>query len=447
MERKPLDTLISKTGLWVSRNGYLHGIRSCEASQKNLRITMDCGETITVRNSRSSKAARSLRNHKFQKPCKKCRVQEEKIKEFSAKVSRNEVKVTVRTIPSSQFNSYTTGIPDITVPSQNPVQQQASSIKAATDTNSANPVPKKAGTVAAQTFVPQPRTQKPKVNKATNHSFQKSVKPVKTEFTQSQKNRILSLLGTGEMISFSKEKRSFAELESTLVTERKKDIRDIYENSRENLLGKLERTITEFFVDMGFLEVKSPILIPFEYMEKMGVGEDKKLSEQIFRVGDNMCLRPMLAPGLYNHLRKFDNVLPDPVRIFEIGPCYRKESDGNSHLEEFTMLNFCQMGSRCTRKELEFLIKEFLDFLGIEYEIVGDSCMVYGDTIDVMHKNMELSSAVVGPIPMDMDWGIDKPWIGAGFGLERLLKAKHDFKNVKRAARSESYYNGVSINL
>ncbi|TGC08999.1 pyrrolysine--tRNA(Pyl) ligase [Methanolobus halotolerans] len=452
MEKKPLDSLISKNGLWVSRNGHLHGIRSCEASQKNLRITMDCGEVIKVRNSRSSRAARSLRNHKFRKPCKRCRVPEEKVKEFSAKVSKNEVKVTVRTVPSSQFNSYrndtrTSEIPDMPAPVKNSPQQQAGPTKASLTTDPGNPVLEQTKPAAAQTFVPQPRTHRPKVKKAANHSFQKPVKPVKAEFTQSQKNRILSLLGPGEMVSFSKEKRSFAELESALMSQRKKDIREMYENSRENLLGKLERTITEFFVDMGFLEVKSPILIPFEYMERMGVGEDKKLSEQIFRVGDNMCLRPMLAPGLYNHLRKFDNVLPDPVRIFEIGPCYRKESDGNSHLEEFTMLNFCQMGSRCTKEELEFLIGEFLDFLGIEYEIVPDSCMVYGATMDVMYKNMELSSAVVGPIPMDMDWGIDKPWIGAGFGLERLLKAKHNYKNIKRAARSESYYNGICTTL
>jgi len=447
MERKPLDSLISKNGLWVSRNGRLHGIKSCEASQKNLRITMDCGEVVKVRNSRSSRAARSLRNRKFQKPCKRCRVPEEKIKEFSRKISKNEVKVSVRTVPSSQFNSYENKIPDMALPSENTLHEPVKPVQAPTPAVSAKQTQEQTKPAAAKTFVPQPRTKKPKVNKTGNSSFQKPAKPSKPQFTQSQKNRILSLLGPGEMISFSKEKRSFAELESVLSTERKKDIRQMYEDSRENLLGKLERTITEFFVDMGFLEVKSPILIPFEYMERMGVGEDKKLSEQIFRVGDNMCLRPMLAPGLYNHLRKFDNVLPDPVRIFEIGPCYRKESDGSSHLEEFTMLNFCQMGSRCTREELEFIIDEFLNFLDIDYEIVADSCMVYGETMDVMHKNLELSSAVVGPIPMDMDWGIDKPWIGAGFGLERLLKVKHDFKNIKRAARSESYYNGICTTL
>lgn len=443
MERKPLDSLISKTGLWVSRNGHLHGIKSCETSQKYLRITMDCGEVIQVRNSRSSRAARSLRNHKYHKPCKRCRLAEDRIKEFSNRTSRkDEVRVTVRTVQSSQFNSARSEIPDMTVLSGN-VQPSVNTTKQPVHTSPAE----QQQPVTAQAFKPQPRTQQPKITKPTNHSFQKHAKPEKNEFTQTQKNRILSLLAPNEMISFSKEKRSFAELESVLLTQRKKDLRTMYEDSRENMLGKLERTITEFFVDMGFLEVKSPILIPFEYMERMGVGEDKELSKQIFRVGDNMCLRPMLAPGLYNHLRKFDNVLPDPIRIFEIGPCYRKESDGGNHLEEFTMLNFCQMGSRCTRQTLESIIGDFLDYMGIDYEIVADSCMVYGDTIDVMHRNMELSSAVVGPIPMDMDWGINKPWIGAGFGLERLLKAKHDFKNIRSVARSESYYNGICTNL
>jgi Pyrrolysyl-tRNA synthetase (EC 6.1.1.-) len=402
---------------------------------------MDCGEVITVRNSRSSRSARSLRNHKFQKPCKRCRLSEDRIREFSKKISRKD-ESEIKIVRSFRLE------PEKPVKEEIPATINKPEIKTNTPSHIHNE--QRAGTTANSSTN---HSSAPKQSKSSsspskpNKTFQPQTKSKKTEFTPSQKTRILSLLGPGEMISFSKEKRSFGELESILLTDRKKDIREVYENSRENLLGKLERTITEFFVDMGFLEVKSPILIPFEYMERMGVGEDKKLSEQIFRVGENMCLRPMLAPGLYNHLRKFDNVLPDPVRIFEIGPCYRRESDGNSHLEEFTMLNFCQMGSKCTRDNLEYIIDEFLEFLGIDYEIMEDSCMVYGETIDIMHKNMELSSAVVGPIPMDMDWGVNKPWIGAGFGLERLLKAKHDFKNIKRAARSESYYNGISINL
>jgi pyrrolysyl-tRNA synthetase len=240
---------------------------------------------------------------------------------------------------------------------------------------------------------------------------------------------------------------SFKELESELLARRKYDLKQIYVEGEENYLGKLERDITRFFVERGFLEIKSPILIPVEYIERMGINKDIELSKQVFRVDKNLCLRPMLAPNLYNHLRKLGKVLPDPVKIFEIGPCYRKESDGKEHLEEFTMLNFCQMGSGCTRENLEDIIREFLNYLKIDFEIVGHSSMVYGDTLDVMHGDLELSSAVVGPVPLDREWGISKPWIGAGFGLERLLKVIHNFKNIKRAARSESYYNGIPTNL
>jgi len=72
---------------------------------------------------------------------------------------------------------------------------------------------------------------------------------------------------------------------------------------------------------------------------------------------------------------------------------------------------------------------------------------VYGNTIDIMHGDMEISSAVVGPIPQDLDWGVTKPWMGAGMGLERLLKVKHKYINIKRSSRSISYYNGITTNL
>ena len=267
-----------------------------------------------------------------------------------------------------------------------------------------------------------------------------------TRFTQSQLDRLETLVFSGDKTSLNTG-LSFRELESELLTRRKEDLKRIYVEERENNLGKLEREITKFFIERGFLEIKSPILIPAEYVERMGIDNDNELSKQIFRVDKNLCLRPMLAPSLYNYLHKLDKVLPDPIKIFEIGPCYRKESDGKDHLEEFTMLNFCQMGSGCTQENLEAIIREFLDFLNIDFVFEGDSCMVYGNTLDVMHKNLELSSAVVGPIPLDREWGIDKPWIGAGFGLERLLKVIHNFKNVKRAARSESYYNGIPTSL
>jgi pyrrolysyl-tRNA synthetase, C-terminal region len=269
----------------------------------------------------------------------------------------------------------------------------------------------------------------------------------KNKLSPSQKKRLEALLVADEYDLESDSLPEFEKLEKELVALRKKELCDIYENSREHMLAKLERDISAFLISKGFIEIKSSILIPEEYIVRMGIDKDLELSKQIFRTDDGKCLRPMLAPVLYNYLRRFDKILPDPIKIFEIGPCYRKESDGSSHLEEFTMVNFCQMGDGSTRETLVQLIDEFLTTLEISYEIEGDECMVYGATVDVMHGDLELSSAVVGPVPMDIDWGVNKPWIGAGFGLERLLKAKYNFKNIKRGSRSEYYYNGIYTDL
>ena len=133
--------------------------------------------------------------------------------------------------------------------------------------------------------------------------------------TRSQLDRLEALLSPGDKISLN-EGLSFGKLESELLARRKGDLQRIYAEEQENYLGKLERDITKFFVDKGFLEIKSPILIPAEYVERMGIDSDNELSKQVFRIDKNLCLRPMLAPNLYNYLRKFDKVLPDPIKIF-----------------------------------------------------------------------------------------------------------------------------------
>jgi len=419
MDKKSLDVLISATGLWMSRTGTLHKIKHHEVSRRKIYIEMACGDQLVVNNSRSCRTARALRHHKYRKTCKHCKVSDEDITNFLTKSTENKTSVKVKVVSAPKAKkAMPKSVSRAPKPLENPVSAQAS-----TSASGSVPAPAKA---APKPAIPA-----------------SAPAPV---LTRSQLDRVETLLSPEDKISLNVAK-PFRELESELLTRRKGDLQRIYADERENYLGKLERDITKFFVDKGFLEIKSPILIPAEYVERMGINNDTELSKQVFRVDKNLCLRPMLAPNLYNYLRKLDRVLPDPIKIFEIGPCYRKESDGKEHLEEFTMVNFCQMGSGCTRENLEALIREFLDYLEIDFEIVGNSCMVYGDTLDVMHGDLELSSAVVGPVPLDREWGIDKPWIGAGFGLERLLKVMHGFKNIKRASRSESYYNGISTSL
>lgn len=418
MDKKPLDALISATGLWMSRTGMLHKIKHYEVSRRKIDIEMACGDHLVVNNSRSCRTARAFRHHKYRKTCKHCKVSNEDITNFLTNSSESKTSVKVKVVSAPKVKK---AMPKSV--SRAPKPLESPSAQASMNKSGSVPSPAKSAlSSSVPASAPAPA------------------------LTRSQLDRVEALLSPEDKISLNVAK-PFRELESELVTRRKDDFQRIYADDRENYLGKLERDITKFFVDRGFLEIKSPILIPAEYVERMGINSDIELSKQVFRIDKNLCLRPMLAPTLYNYLRKLDRILPDPIKIFEIGPCYRKESDGKEHLEEFTMVNFCQMGSGCTRENLEALIKEFLDYLEIDFEIVGDSCMVYGDTLDIMHGDLELSSAVVGPVPLDREWGIDKPWIGAGFGLERLLKVMHNFKNIKRASRSESYYNGISTSL
>ena len=68
------------------------------------------------------------------------------------------------------------------------------------------------------------------------------------------------------------------------------------------------------------------------------------LREQVFWLEDGRCLRPMLAPNLYTLLRRLGRIWSRPFGIFEIGPCFRRDSKGASHLNEFTMLNLVELG-------------------------------------------------------------------------------------------------------
>lgn len=95
-------------------------------------------------------------------------------------------------------------------------------------------------------------------------------------FTRSQLDRLEILLAPGDKISMN-EGTSFKELESELLARRKDDLTQIYAGGEENYLGKLERDITRFFADRGFLEIESPILILAEYVERMGIDKDSEL--------------------------------------------------------------------------------------------------------------------------------------------------------------------------
>jgi phenylalanyl-tRNA synthetase alpha chain len=223
----------------------------------------------------------------------------------------------------------------------------------------------------------------------------------------------------------------------------------LQQNRFRPILCELESCLIDTLTKVGFVQVATPLIISRQMLAKMSIESDHPLSKQVFWVGENRCLRPMLAPGLYSLLKRLIRLWKKPVRIFEVGPCFRRESRGSQHSNEFTMLNLVELGlSEEVRKgRLEELVALVMGATGIRtYQLEVQSSEVYGDTIDVV-SDLEVGSSAMGPHRLDANWGIFDPWVGIGFGLERLAMAREGFQNIQRVSRSLEYLDGVRLNI
>lgn len=243
--------------------------------------------------------------------------------------------------------------------------------------------------------------------------------------------------------------RAFQEQERLLVHQGKLRLHELREIKHRPSLCVLEQKLVEALTQKGFVQVVTPTIISKVSLAKMSVSDDHPLFSQVFWLDPKRCLRPMLAPNLYTLWKDLLRLWEKPIRIFEIGTCYRKESKGALHLNEFTMLNLTELGlPEDQRKErLEELAALVMDTVGItDYQLEAESSVVYGDTLDVV-KGIELGSSAMGPHVLDEKWGITDPWVGIGFGLERLLMIKEEAQNVQSMGRSLTYLDGVRLNI
>lgn len=215
------------------------------------------------------------------------------------------------------------------------------------------------------------------------------------------------------------------------------------------VLCELEDSVVEALTGAGFVQVTTPVILTRQMLARMSITADHALSQQVFWVGENRCLRPMLAPNLYALLKRLIRLWTKPIRIFEVGPCFRKESRGGQHSNEFTMLNVVEWGlseeERADR--LETVVGLVMKASGIEtYDLVTKPSEVYGETIDVV-SGVEVGSAAMGPHVLDANWGMFDPWVGVGFGIERLAMVREGFHNIQRVGRSVEYLDGVRLNI
>jgi phenylalanyl-tRNA synthetase alpha chain len=276
-------------------------------------------------------------------------------------------------------------------------------------------------------------------------------------WTDIQLKRLKELNADTEIMSASFDSsddrnRSYQALEKKLVKQEKSRLNDFLTEQLAPKLYKLECRLTEVLNQQGFSRVITPTIISKSQLAKMSIDEDHSLFDKVFWINNKQCLRPMLAPNLYPIMYELARLGKKPIRFFEIGPCFRKESDSAQHNIEFTMLNLVEMGlpEEGRHQRLMELGKIITDAAGL------DNCMfekensaVYGDTIDIVcgDDKLEIASGAMGPHQLDHAWRITNTWVGLGFGLERILMMKEGSDSISKWGKSLAYLDGIRLNF
>ena len=275
-------------------------------------------------------------------------------------------------------------------------------------------------------------------------------------FSEAQKNRLLELGIRKDEINIQyetqKEKESsYKKIEKELVSRNRRILNELLDKKYEPKLCKLQNDLAKCLYSQGFTQVITPTLISRKFLERMSINDEHSLNKQVFWVDDKTCLRPMLAPNLYDISKKMMNFSKMPLRIFEIGSCFRKESEGKTHLKEFTMLNLVEWGTKEIERvnRLKELASIVLESAGIDkYFFEEEESIVYGKGIDVVSTDgIELASTSMGPHRLDSAWKISCSWVGLGFGLERLLMYREGEEGIHRYSKSISFLDGARLNI
>ena len=277
------------------------------------------------------------------------------------------------------------------------------------------------------------------------------------DFSDTQRRRLKELgidrtLRAQRFSSEAERDRSYQALEDQFIKSERKRLVNFRDESRRPKTCRLEQELATKLADEGFVQVSSPIIMSKSSLVKMGISDDHPLFSQVFWLDSKKCLRPMLAPHLYAISRDLLRLWGEPVRLFEIGPCFRKESRGTQHSNEFTMLNLVEFGLQESQRKarIEEVTALVLNCAGIrDYGFETEDSEVYGVTVDIVSKpgRMELGSSAMGPHPLDSNWCISSTWVGIGFGLERLIMACNQDSHMGKFARSLSYLDGIRLNI
>jgi phenylalanyl-tRNA synthetase alpha chain len=277
------------------------------------------------------------------------------------------------------------------------------------------------------------------------------------QFTTTQQQRLTELNAEPEFIGMmfehpSERDHAFRKTEANLVRRNKEKLIKLLDEDRKPLAIQIEERLKEWLTkEEGFTQVTTPIIMTASMLDKMTITKEHPLTNQVFWLDSKRCLRPMLAPNLYTVMRDLNKITKEPVRIFEVGSCFRKESQGAQHMNEFTMLNlvdFAGVKDGRQMERLKELAKAAMKAVGIDdYELEIEKSEVYGETMDIVRGDLEIASGAYGPHFLDPKWGVFEPWVGIGFGIERIAMSMGNYRTIKRIGKSIAYLDGSPLKL
>jgi len=83
-KHEDLFNVLQKIKLWPSRTGALHGIRSIVRKGAYIEFVTHCGNKLQIKDSKTSRVSRWLRNKWYVRPCPQCKVPGWKLEKFSS---------------------------------------------------------------------------------------------------------------------------------------------------------------------------------------------------------------------------------------------------------------------------------------------------------------------------------------------------------------------------
>jgi phenylalanyl-tRNA synthetase alpha chain len=277
------------------------------------------------------------------------------------------------------------------------------------------------------------------------------------QFTAEQLARLRDLEAKAQELDLTFEEadlrdQTFLRLQKRLTGQARQKLEEIFQSGGRPLVESLSQKISDQLVALGMIQVSTPIIMSRSRLSRMFSDDHPLPEEQVFWLDQKRCLRPMLAPHLYEYMLDLSRLRAErPFAVFEIGPCFRKESQGSKHASEFTMLNLVEVGLKAQERQgrLLQLAGEIFGQIGLEgWRVERVDSTVYGQTVDLVdHSGLELASCSMGPHPLDAKWGFSGTWLGLGFGLERLAMSLAGLDRLSPVARGFGRLLGLPLNI